>query len=240
VKIGTYTTESNGQVKIPNGLKAGRYRLKETLTVGQQKNYITMYTGENDLWRYFTVGSTPSTVNVYNPEKPDLTIEKTTWAGDPSIGLDGITFTIQKSGSSEIKAATVKLENGKYAASFKNLDSGVYTIKAEALGSGAAQAVTSGYFETATVNVGYEAKASGEKVSLVPVGDSVTGKLAAAVVKNPRLSDLIIHKTDAETKESGTGMAGASFKVEYLKFRTGSDLIGGVLQNVTDVGYKKP
>jgi uncharacterized surface anchored protein len=240
VSIGTYTTESNGQIKIPKGLKAGRYRLKETLTTTQSSKYITMYTGQGNLWRYFTVGSTPSAVNIYNPEKPDLTIEKTTWAGDPSIGLDGITFTIQKSGSSEIKAATVKLENGKYAASFKNLDSGVYTIKAEALGSGAAQAVTSGYFETATVNVGYEAKASGEKVSLIPVGDSVTGKLAAAVVKNPRLSDLIIHKTDAETKESGTGMAGASFKVEYLKFRTGSDLIGGVLQNVTDEGYSKP
>ncbi len=55
VEIGTYTTESNGQVKIPNGLKAGRYRLKETLTSDQQKNYLTMYTGENDLWRYFTV-----------------------------------------------------------------------------------------------------------------------------------------------------------------------------------------
>jgi uncharacterized surface anchored protein len=240
VKIGTYTTESNGQVKIPNGLKAGRYRLKETLTVGQQKNYITMYTGENDLWRYFTVGSTPSTVNVYNPEKPELVIEKTTWAGNPFIDLGGIIFTIQKQGGSEIKAATIKLANGKYAASFSNLNSGVYTIKAEVLGSEAAKAVTSGYFETATVNVGYEAKANGEKVTLVPVGNGVKGKLATAVVKNPRLADIVIHKTDAETKASGSGMAGASFKVEYLKFRSGTDLIGGVLQNVTDVGYKKP
>lgn len=240
VKIGTYTTESNGKVRIPQGLKAGRYRLRETLTGDQQKKYITMYTGQNDLWRYFTVGSTPATINVYNPEKPELEIEKTTWAGNPFINLDGITFTIQKQGGSEIKASTIKLANGKYAASFHNLDSGVYTIKAEALGNEAAKAVTSGYFEKLTVNVGYEAKANGEKVSLVPVGDGVKGTLATAVVKNPRLADLVIHKTDAETKESGSGMAGASFKAEYLKFRSGTDLIGGVLQNVTAEGYKKP
>jgi uncharacterized surface anchored protein len=240
VEIGTYTTESNGQVKIPNGLKAGRYRLKETLTSDQQNNYLTMYTGENDLWRYFTVGSTPSTVNVYNPEKPDLVIEKTTWAGNPLIGLDGIIFTIQKQGGSEIKATTTKLENGKYTASFHNLDSGVYTINAEVLGIEAAKVVTSGYFEKVSVNVGYEAKANGEKVSLVPVGNDVKGKLATAAVKNPRLADLVIRKTDAETKASGSAMAGASFNVEYLKFRSGTDLIKGVLQNVRAEGYKKP
>ena len=240
VSIGTYTTESNGQIKIPKGLKAGRYRLKETLTTAQKSKYVTMYTGKDNLWRYFTVGSTPSTVNVYNPEKPDLVIEKTTWAGDSSIDLQGITFTIQKSGSSQIKADTVKLENGKYAASFKDLDSGIYTIQAEDLGDGAAKSVTSGYFETASVNVGYKATAAGEKVSLVPVEKSVTGKPATAVVKNPRLADLVIYKTDAETKESGSGMAGAVFKVEYLKFRSDTDLAGGVLQNVTDEGYSKP
>jgi len=238
VSIGTYTTDINGQVKVPKGLQAGRYRLKETMTEIQQQKYITMYTGEDDLWRYFTVGSNPSTVNVYNPEKPDLVIEKTTWTGDPSVNLDGITFTIQKSGGSEIHKTT-KPENGKYVASFNNLVSGVYTIKAEVLGSEAAKTVTDRYFETITVDVGYEAKAIDGRVSLVLIG-SATGKLATAVVKNPRLAELIIHKIDAETKDSGTGMAGATFKVEYLKFRSDTDLIGGVLQNVRDAGYAKP
>jgi len=122
-----------------------------------------MYTGKNDLWRYFTVGSTPSTVNVYNPEKPDLVIEKTTWAGKPLIGLDGIIFTIQKQGGSEIKATTTKLENGKYTASFHNLDSGVYNINAEVLGSEAAKVVTSGYFEKVSVNVGYSSRKRRER-----------------------------------------------------------------------------
>ncbi|WP_077612821.1 doubled motif LPXTG anchor domain-containing protein [Clostridium sp. Marseille-P2415] len=240
VKTGTYTTGSDGRVTVPGGLKAGHYRLKETLTGGQQKKYITMYTGQSNLWRYFTVGSTPSTVTVYNPEKPDLEIEKTTWNGDPSISLNGIAFTIQKSGSSEIKAVTGKMEDGRFAASFKNLDSGVYTIKGEALSVDAAKAVTNVYFETSAVNVGYMAKAEGEKVYLTPAGDSVTGKTVSAAVKNPRLAELVIHKTDAETKESGPVMAGASFQLEYLKFRSGTDLIGGVLQNVQDEGYQKP
>ncbi|ADL06780.1 doubled motif LPXTG anchor domain-containing protein [Lacrimispora saccharolytica] len=237
--IGTYTTDSYGRIKLPMGLKAGRYRLKETLTSAQQQKYITMYNGKDDLWRYFTVGSYPSTVNVYNPEKPDLVIEKTTWAGVPTVSLGGITFAIQKSGGSEISKVTAKLEDGRYAASFTNLESGVYTVKAESLGSEAAKTVTSSYFEPTAVNVGYEAKAVGERVTLVPIGNA-TGKVATTTVKNPRLADLVIHKVDAETKESGSNMAGASFQVEYLKFRSGTDLIGGVLQNVTDEGYTKP
>ena len=235
----TYTTDSNGLIKIPNGLKAGHYRLKETLTNTQQQKYITMYTGQDGLWRYFTVGSNPSTVIVYNPEKPDLVIEKTTWTGDPSVSLDGVKFTIQKSGGSDIKATTVKLGDGRYAASFKNLNSGVYTIKAETLGGGALKAVTNRYFEKVTVNVGYEAKADREKVFLVPIGNAL-GKLTTTTVKNPRLVDLIINKIDAETKDSGSNMAGASFKVEYLKFRSGIDLVGGVLKNVKSEGYIKP
>lgn len=239
-KIGTYTTGEDGQVQIPGGLKAGRYRLKEDLTSVLKTRYITMYTGQGDLWRYFTVGSTPAAVNVYNPEKPELEIEKTTWAKDPSLSLDGITFTIQKSGGSEIKAVTGKLAEGRYTAVFKNLDSGVYTIKGEALGSNTVGMVTDKYFEAVTVEVGYTPIANGEKVYLAPVGDGVTGKNASASIKNPRLADLIISKTDAETKESGQTMAGASFKLEYLKFRSGTDLVGDVLQNVLDEGYEKP
>ncbi len=240
VKTGTYTTGSNGRISISGGLKAGHYRLKETLTGEQQKKYITMYTGQSNLWRYFTVGSTPLTVNVYNPEKPDLEIEKKTWSDDRSINLEGITFTIQKSGSSGLTAVTGRQEDGRYTASFTNLDSGVYTMAGEILSSPAEKTVTSGYFETASVTVGYTAKADGEKVYLTPLGDNVTGKTVTAEVKNPRLSDIVVTKTDAETGASGQAMSGASFMLEYRKFRTGTDLIGSVLQDVRSEGYQKP
>lgn len=240
VWVGKYKTGIDGKVQIKEGLKAGRYRLKETLPGDLQNKYIRMYTGQSSLWRYFTVGSTPLTVNVYNPEKPDLEIEKKTWGDDKSISLEGITFTIQKSKSSEITAVTSKLEDGRFAASFKNLDSGVYAIKGEALSSSAEKMVTSRYFETRTVNVGYVAKASGEKVYLTPLGNSVTGKTVTAEARNPRLADLVINKTDAETGNSGPFMAGASFKLEYRKFQSGTDLINGVLQDVRSEGYQKP
>ena len=236
---GLYTTDSNGQVKIPKGLQAGRYRLKETMTDAQKQKYITMYTGgERGPWRYFTVGSNSSNVNVYNPEKPDLVVEKTTWAGDSSVNLEGITFTIQKSGGSELQETT-KPENGKYTATFKNLDSGTYIVKAEALGSGAAGLVTDRYFKETTVNVGYVAKVDNEKTSLNLI-EGATGKRETATIKNPRLADLVIHKIDAEKQETDSNMAGASFKVKYLKFRSDTDLIGGSLKDVKDKDYVKP
>ena len=239
-QLKTYTTKENGRIVIPGGLSSGRYRIKEVLTSKQQEKYLTMYSGENGLYRYFTVGSSPITVNVYNPEKPDLEIEKTAWNGEKPEGLEGIRFTVQRDGGGEATASVEKQEDGRYAARFKGLDSGRYTVIKEELSTSASKLVTDKYFDQLSFFIGYSPKANGEEVALWPTDSSVTGNVIYMTVKNPRLSDLVIHKTDHETKRSDSNLKGASFQVEYLKFRPETDLLNGQLQNVEDPDYPKP
>ncbi len=239
-KLETYITTGNGRIVIPGGLSSGRYRVREILTTKQQEKYITMYSGENGLFRYFTVGSSPITVNVYNPEKPELEIEKTAWNGERPEGLEGIRFTIKRDGGKEVVAPVEKQEDGRYTARFQGLDSGHYTVLMEELSASAAKLVTGNYFDQSAVFIGYSPKANGEEVTLWPTDSSVTGKVIYKTVKNPRLSDLVIHKTDSESKQSGSNLKGASFRVEYLKFRPDTDLINGQLQNVEDPAYPRP
>ena len=239
-KYGTYTTDSTGKILIPGGLPSGLYRMKETLTKEQNKQYITMYTGDNGLWRYFTVASTSLTVPVYNPKKPMLEIEKTAWNGERPEGLSGITFTLKTPSGGQVTAVTQKQGDGRYVAALNGLDSGTYTLLSEKLGSSAENTATDNYFQQQSVSVGYKPVADGNKVTLVPVADGIAGPLAALTVRNPRLAQLTLHKTDGEDKQSGDSMKGAEFRLEYMKFRTGTDLDGGVLRNVEDPAYDKP
>lgn len=239
-KYGTYTTDSTGKILIPGGLPSGRYKMKETLTTEQNEQYITMYTGENGLWRYFTVASTSLTVPVYNPQKPMLEIEKTAWNGERPEGLSGITFTLKTPSDGQVNAVTQKQGDGRYLAVLNGLDSGTYTVISENLGSSAENVAAGNYFEQLSVSVGYKPVADGNKVTLVPVADGITGPLAAVTVRNPRLAQLTLHKTDGEDKRSGVSMKGAEFRLEYMKFRPGTDLDGGILRNVEDPAYDKP
>ncbi|MFW6680136.1 doubled motif LPXTG anchor domain-containing protein [Lacrimispora sp. AGF001] len=239
-EYGTYTTDSTGKILIPGGLPSGLYKMKETLTTEQNKQYITMYTGNNGLWRYFTVASTSLTVPVYNPQKPKLEIEKTAWNGERPEGLSGITFTLKTPSGNQVTAVTQKQGDGRYLAVLNGLDSGTYTVLSEKLGSSAENTATDYYFEQHSVSVGYRPVADGNKVTLVPVADGITSPLAALTVRNPRLSQLTLHKTDGEDKQSGDSMKGAEFRLEYMKFRPGTDLDGGVLGNVEDPAYDKP
>lgn len=227
---GTYVTGSDGSVQIKDGLPAGKYRLKEAMTTEQQEEYITKYTGNSkeNLWRYFTVGTAPVTVNVYNPEKPDLEIEKTTWQGKSIEGLAGISFkmTGPKDYSEE---KTVSYHNGSYTALFENLEFGTYSITSESIPS--KSTVTGQYFNTQPVYMGYMPYSDGnEGVVLVPASGA-TGKLQKVTIKNPQLSDLVITKEDAETKEK---LQGASFTFQYMKFRTEDDFENGFLK--ADIG----
>lgn len=236
-EYGTYTTDNNGKILIPGGLPSGLYRLKETLTTEQGKQYITMYTGNNEFWRYFTVASSSLTVPVYNPVKPRLEIEKTAWNGDKPEGLSGITFTLKNSKGS---AVTQKQSDGRYLALFNSLDGGTYTVISEKLGTGADRVVTSDYFSQISVSVGYKPVRDGNKVTLAPVAAGITGPLTTLNIKNPRLSQLTLYKTDSEDKRHDASMKRATFSLEYMKFRTGTDLDKGVLKNVEDPTYNKP
>ncbi|MBE5980298.1 MAG: doubled motif LPXTG anchor domain-containing protein [Paenibacillaceae bacterium] len=236
-EYGTYTTDNNGKILIPGGLPSGLYRMKETLTTEQKKQYITMYTGDHEFWRYFTVASSSLTVPVYNPVKPRLEIEKTAWNGDKPEGLSGITFTLKDSKGS---AVTQKQSDGRYLALFNGLDGGTYTVISEKLGTGADHVVASNYFSQISVSVGYKPVRDGNKVTLVPVADGITGPLTKLNIKNPRLSQLTLYKTDSEDKRHDASMKGATFSLEYMKFRTGTDLDKGVLKNVEDPTYNKP
>jgi uncharacterized surface anchored protein len=240
IKAQTYTTTSDGRVVIPGGLSSGHYRIREILPDHLAKTYLTMYNGQVGLYRYFTVGSSPLTVNVYNPERPNLEIEKTTWNGEKPDGLKGIGFTIKRDTGSTLNATVVKTEDGRYVARFSGLESGPYTLLKEDLSTDATKLVTDGYFESQRVAVGYSPKADGEKVALWPENAIVTGNLSTLTVKNPRLSELLIYKKDGETNQSDASLKGASFKVEYMKFRAGIDYAQGQLADVEDPGYKKP
>ena len=239
-KYGTYTTDNTGKILIPGGLPSGLYRMKETLTTEQKKQYITMYTGDGGLWRYFTVASTSLTVPVYNPQKPMLEIEKTAWSGDRPEGLSGITFTLKTPSGGQVSAVTQKQGDGRYLAVLNGLESGTYTVISETLGSSAEKMTADNYFEQLSVSVGYKPVADGDKVTLVPVTDGITGQLAALTIKNPRLAQLTLHKTDGENNQSGTSMKGAAFRLEYMKFRNGTDFDGAFLRNVEDPAYEKP
>lgn len=240
VKLHTYTTGNDGRIVIPGGLSSGRYRIKEILPNKLADNYITMYSGQAGLYRYFTVGNSPLTVNVYNPEKPGLTIEKTTWNGEKPDGLNGIGFTIKKDTGAAVNATVKKEEDGRFIARFTSLESGSYTLLKEDLSADASRLVTGSYFEPKKFYVGYSPKADGEQVALWPEDESVTGSISTLTVRNPRLSDLVILKTDGETKQSDSSLKGAAFRLEYMKFRTGMDYNQGQLLNVEEEGYPKP
>ncbi|MDW2800467.1 doubled motif LPXTG anchor domain-containing protein [Clostridium boliviensis] len=239
-KYGTYTTEGSGNIEIPGGLPSGLYRMKEILTTQQQNQYITMYNGAGALWRDFTVASSSLTVPVYNPQKPMLEIEKTAWNGEKPEGLSGITFTLKTPSGGTDTAVTQKQEDGRYLAVLDGLESGTYTITGETLGSNAKKTTADNYFEPTSISVGYKPVADGNKVTLVPVADGINGQLAALTIRNPRLAQLTLHKTDGESKQSDAAMKGAEFRLEYMKFRTDTDLDGGTLKNVEDPAYEKP
>lgn len=238
-KYGTYTTKDSGQIEIPGGLPSGLYRMKETLTSQQQEQYITMYTGGN-LWRYFTVSNSSLTVPVYNPQKPMLEIEKTAWNGEKPEGLSGIEFSLKTPSGDTDTAVTQKQADGRYLAVLDGLESGAYTITGETLGSSAEKIAADNYFEPTSISVGYKPVADGNKVTLVPVADGINGQLAALTIRNPRLAQLTLYKTDGESKKSDASMKGAEFRLEYMKFRTDTDLDGGTLRNVEDPAYEKP
>lgn len=240
VKLQTYTTGNDGRVVVPGGLSSGHYRIQEILPGKLADTYINMYNGQAGLYRYFTVGSSPLTVNVYNPEKPNLTIEKTTWNGEKPDGFSGIGFTIKKDNGATVNATVKKEEDGRFIARFTGLESGPYTLLKEDLSNSASQIVTGSYFEPQKFYVGYAPKADGEQVALWPVDGSVMGNVSTLSVKNPRLSDLTIRKTDGETEISDSSLKGASFHLEYMKFRSGIDYSQGQLSNVEDPGYQKP
>ncbi len=201
-KYGTYTTDSTGKILIPGGLPSGLYKMKETLTTVQNKQYITMYTGNNGLWRYFTVASSSLTVPVYNPEKPMLEIEKTAWNGERPEGLFGITFTLNTPLGGQLTAVTQKQGDGRYLAVLNGLESGTYTVLSETLGSSAENLATDYYFQQQSVSVGYNPVADGKQSHSGSVVDGITGPLAALTVRNPRLSQLTLHKTDGEDKKA--------------------------------------
>ena len=238
MKYKTYATNNNGQIEIPGGLPSGHYRMKETLTTEQEKQYINMYTGRNNFWRYFTVASSSLSVPVYNPQKPSLEIQKTTWAKE-SYDLSKIKFTIKKP-SGEIASADTQEEKGKrYLAVLKELDSGKYTVTGETLRTNTQSVVASNYFKETDVFVGYNPQIKDNRVILVPVNESVTGQQVVLTIKNPRLSNLTLYKTDSESEERNSSMEGASFQLEYLKFQT-EDFDGDKLKEVEDKDYLKP
>lgn len=234
---GTYTTKNNGQVEIPGGLPSGLYRMKENLTAEQEKQYINMYTGKGDFWKYFTVASSSLSVPVYNPQKPSLEIEKTTWAKE-IYDLSKIKFTIENPSREKIYVATQKQE-GKNLAVLNELESGKYTITGETLGTDTKTVVASNYFKKTNVFVGYKPQVKNNKVTLEPVDKSVTGQKAVLTIKNPRLSNLTLHKEDSEDAESNNSMTGASFSLEYMKFQT-KDFDGEKLRAVEDLSYTRP
>ena len=192
------------------GLKTGQYRLTELSAAG---GYQMSY--DDNAAMIFNVGYSKKIIDLYHPEKPDLTVIKETWRDDPSVDLSGITFTLKK-GSDSLKAVT-KAVNDSYQAEFADLESGTYTLSEETLP--ADSPVTDAYFTAQTVHAGYTYTYSAED------GEKVFGELAEGkgifmapelTVRNPRRGDLTIQKSDPE--RSGATFASVTFKVEYQKF----------------------
>ena len=238
--IDTYTTNSDGSIRIPGGLPSGRYRIKEQLTPEQQKYYMTLYSGKDECFRYFTVENSPLTVSVYNPKKPGLEIEKTTWRGKGNKEFEGIIFSVRDENGQVRTAEVKKQKDGRYVAVLNGLDSGRYTIVKEELDQKASSVVTDQYFEQSTVLVGYQPEVEQERVTLKPLDSSVTQRVVSHTVKNPRLTDLIIYKTDGETHKTNEGLKGALFQLDYRPFRTDLDFTEGRLNQVKAPDYEKP
>lgn len=227
------TNYGDGRYRVEEGLPLGEYRIYERALGAANSKYYNKYPG-GEFFKYFTVdGEGPVTVNIYNPEKPSLEIEKTTWDGSIGGYLEGITFKIKK-GQQERSAAT-ELKDNRYVAEFMDLEPGNYTIVSETLAANDTNKdITDIYFNSRTINVGYQRKNQGTDVVLDYLS-GVTGFVQTATIENPRKFTLEVAKVDGNDADDGTQdvpaaeLQGAEFDVYFQKFRP-SDFNNGQLR----------
>ena len=262
-----FTTSEVGRYELL--LNPGYYRLKEAAFVNEDagKRYELSYDGDIvdgiGAYRYFKVGHQGSTVNVYNPRKPSILVEKTAWDGTLGGQLAGIEFELNTSptgSGTSLKAVTQLLTEGDgedqithSVARFDDLDSSGYYLRAERF-SGASvpdELVTLEYFDkfyssTYTqwypkyIGIGYERKFNDQNQMYLQRDafndENRTGNEYKITVKNPQLDDLQIKKIDAvkSTPEQDVVISGAEFAVYYQPF-TNDDMSDGSLKKDADL-----
>lgn len=225
----TITIGSDGTYTFPKGLPTGDYRLIE---VTPSEGYYPTYDSEA-IAKTFTVTYQAQTVNLYNPEKPDIVVTKNVKDQTSEDDLAGITFTLSGNGSS--RTAVTRDINGTYQAVFAHVDCGTYTLSGEQVP--AETGTTGQYFTSQRITVGYQyqAAANAAEKSFTALGDNVQLAQADITVTNPRLGSLKIAKIDPQISGGNNQLAGAAFKVEFQPFGSG-DIVDGKLNKELPAG----
>lgn len=142
-------TTTDGTFSFPKGLNVGRYRIIEQ---GSPADYDNIYDGSavsgdnyyNAKAYYFQVTNDNLVLDLYNPGKVDLSLEKTNTQGTGT--LSGAVFSLNRSGSTTPLTATTGSDG---QAEFRNLRTGVYTLSETTAPGGCSKEYLSLYFESA-------------------------------------------------------------------------------------------
>lgn len=219
-----FTVNSAGSFTFPLGLEAGKYRIIETSVPAA---YEKFYDGSSDAAaRYFEVTNRSVTVNMYNPEKISIQLQKT--GLDGTTPVPGVTFKLMQGETAKYSANTV--DGG--IASFRNITTGTYYLQEEN-GAGYSAAYLSQYFkeyykDTGLVDfvekkvglkLGYEygVDPDSKERTITAVKDLTSYGLekdSTLTIRNPQLVSFTIKKTD----EQNNPLTGAEFTVHYLPF----------------------
>lgn len=225
----SFSSDGDGKTIIPNGLPKGTYRLQETLTSGQKKEFDTRYTSSR--WLYFSVTIDGAEVQVYNPRLPRLVINKTEMDGTTPV--DGVTFGI--TGTSPVRSRVTAVTDADGIAEL-SLANGSYSID-EAGGNPKVTAdyQKDGLFGITSAILGYQFRQDGKFVvtdALYPEEEG-SYELVYRSYRDPETFDFIIEKRDHDTNKF---LSDAKFRVSYQKF-TAADGIYAIGETVPQSGW---